>query len=53
MPLKEIAKGSFGKSERKSKIKIIEKELNESLITSKGEEWLNENKTLVFTYFEK
>jgi polyribonucleotide nucleotidyltransferase len=49
----EIAKGAHGKSERKTKLKEVEKKLTESLSETKGEEFVSENKSSISTYFDK
>ncbi|MGE5355999.1 MAG: polyribonucleotide nucleotidyltransferase [Deltaproteobacteria bacterium] len=49
----EIAKGAFSKTDRKSKLKDLEKELIEKFTLSKGEDWIGEKKSQVSNYIDK
>lgn len=52
-PLYELARGGFGKPERKKKLEEIEEMMNEKLLISRDEEWMEEHAAYISDFFDK
>ncbi|MEL6668577.1 MAG: polyribonucleotide nucleotidyltransferase [Bacteroidota bacterium] len=49
----EVARGEHNKVDRKTGFKAVKEALEETATEEKGEEWMDENKGHLFTYFDK
>ena len=52
-PLYELARGAFEKPERKKKLEEIEESMNEKLLNSRDEDWMEEHKAYISDFFSK
>ncbi|MEL6629643.1 MAG: polyribonucleotide nucleotidyltransferase, partial [Bacteroidota bacterium] len=49
----EVARGEHNKVDRKNGFKAVKEALEEKATEEKGEEWMDENKSVLFSYFDK